>query len=155
MAAVGGSASGPAAAARRQVAAWRWMIAALALHAVDEGLCEALGLCPPEVIGLEARGSWLVPLGLTLPVWLAGMAVLVALLLLATPLVAGDAAWSRAGGYAMGGGVAALGLAHLAVSAAFWRWLPGTASAPLLSLAGVWLVRATRRRFARPGKEGG
>jgi hypothetical protein len=46
------------------------------------------------------------------------------------------------------------GVGHLAGSAYFHRWLPGATSAPLLLVASLLLVQATRRQHSREPEDG-
>jgi hypothetical protein len=81
--------------------------------------------------------------------WLGGLTVLVLALSFLAPAV-------RRGGIAIqlaSWGFCVImflnGIGHLAGSAYFGRWLPGTTSAPLVLAASVLLARATAKRQLR------
>lgn len=122
---------------------------ALAIHVIDETLTGFLDFYNPLVLRMrEILGWWPMP-AFTFGVWLTGLALLVLALFLLAPIV-------RRGGPAvivMSWLLATImflnGVAHLAGSIYFERWLPGATSAPLLLITSVMLARATMSRIRR------
>jgi hypothetical protein len=70
----------------------------------------------------------------------------VLILLALTPLVSRGARVAHILSWALGAIMILNGVGHLGGSVHFHRWLPGTASAPLLLIASVVLVRSAHRR---------
>ena len=130
----------------RHARAWLLLVAALALHVLDEALTGFLDFYNPLIQQLrEALGFWPMPT-FTFAVWLSGLIALVIILTLLTPLVRRGATGTPALSWVLAVIMIGNGMAHLAGSAYYRRWLPGATSAPLLLVAGIALVNATRAR---------
>ena len=134
----------------RHARAWLFLVAALALHVLDEAVTGFLDFYNPLVLQLsESLGFWPMPT-FTFGVWLSGLIVVVIILALLTPAVRGGATGTRALCWVFAVIMAGNGVAHLAGSAYYGRWLPGATSAPLLLVAAISLIKATlaRSRYA-------
>ena len=131
----------------RHARAWFFLVAALAIHVVDEALTDFLGFYNPLVLSIRSRVPWFPMPTFTFGIWLAGLAFLVAVLtILGSPVRRGLP------GTALASWVLAIimllnGLGHLGGSIYFWRWLPGTTSAPLLIVASILLIHRTLVRY--------
>ena len=130
----------------RHAQAWWWLIAALALHVVDEASTGFLDFYNPLVLSIRSRATWFPMPTFTFGVWLAGLVALVVALALLTPLVRTGSTGARPLSWLLSGIMFLNGVGHLAGSIYFWRWLPGATSAPLLLFASVRLARATWSR---------
>lgn len=82
----------------------------------------------------------------TFGVWLSGLVAGILVLASFGLAVRRGAVGTRAASWALSGFMFLNGLGHLLGSLYFQRWLPGTTSAPLLLVASVLLLRATRER---------
>lgn len=126
--------------------AWLLLVAALGVHVVDEALTGFVGFYNPLILQLRERlGFWPIPT-LTSGVFLSGMIALIAVLALLTPAVRRGATGTRALCWVFGVIMIGNGIAHLAGSVYFRRWLPGATSAPLLLIAAMALLNATGAR---------
>ena len=120
------------------------------MHVADEALTGFLAFYNPLVLSLRARlGWWPMPTFAFAP-WLAGLIVAIAVLALLTPAVRRGAPLTRIASYALATVMFANGVAHLAGSILYGRWLPGASSAPLLLAASVLLALRTRTRRLLP-----
>jgi hypothetical protein len=135
-------------AAARHARAWLLLVAALAVHVVDEALTGFLDFYNPLVLELRASLGWFPMPTFTRGVWLAGLALLVVTLAALGPAVRRGLTGTRIASWIFGAIMLLNGLGHLLGSLYFRRWLPGATSAPLLLVASVMLARATwaRRR---------
>jgi Protein of unknown function with HXXEE motif len=140
----GGPASASDDARRRHAGAWTWLVAALALHVVDEALTGFLGFYNPLVRSIRSEYPWFPMPTFAFGPWLIGLGVLVVTLSCLIPVVRRGGAGIRAASWALSAIMFLNGLGHLAGSAYFDRWLPGTTSAPLLLLTSVLLARAAK-----------
>jgi hypothetical protein len=134
--------------AAEQTRAWFLLVAALAVHVVDEALTGFLDFYNPLVHSIRSRVPFFPMPTFSFGAWLGGLAAAVTLLALLGPVV-------RSGGTVIGiivwivtGIMFANGVGHLAGSAYFGRWLPGATSAPLLLAASILLARRTLVRQA-------
>lgn len=133
-------------AASRHARAWLLLVGALAVHVADEALTGFLDFYNPLVLRLRERlGFWPMP-AFSFDVWLAGLILVVIVLAAMTPLIRRRAAVARPASWIFGAIMFANGIAHLAGSVYFQRWLPGATSAPLLLITSAWLMRATTSR---------
>lgn len=130
----------------RHMRAWLLLVAALAVHVVDEALTDFLDFYNPLVLSARSQIPWFPMPTFTFEVWIAGLVLLVLVLAFLAPAV-------RRGGFAVPFASWVLsvvmfmnGLGHLAGSLYFQRWLPGATSAPLLLAASLLLARATWQR---------
>jgi hypothetical protein len=123
--------------------AWVAFALAVAVHVADEAAHDFLSVYNPIVRAIRARLPFLPIPTFRFSTWLGGLIAGIALLLALSPLAfAGDErlrliAWPLALLIGIGNGVL-----HLAGSAWTRRWMPGVYSAPLLILAGLFLLHA-------------
>jgi hypothetical protein len=134
---------------RSHLRAWYILIAALALHVADEALTDFLGFYNPTVLAVRSRLPWFPMPTFAFGPWLGGLIALVVVLLLLAPSVERGAPGTGPASWALGVIMLLNGCGHLAGSAYFGRWLPGTTSAPVLVAASLWLMRCTAVRARR------
>ena len=133
----------------RHARAWLFLVAALALHVLDEALTGFLDFYNPLVLQLrESLGFWPMP-NFTFGVWLSGLVALVVILAVLTPAVRRGATGTRLVSWVLAVIMLGNGIAHLAGSVYYRRWLPGATSAPLLLVASIMLMNATLARSRR------
>jgi hypothetical protein len=113
---------------------------------VDEALTGFLDFYNPLVLSIRSQLPWFPMPTFTFGVWLAGLVALVSVLAFLAPAVRGGAAGTRLASWVLSVIMFMNGLAHLAGSVYFERWLPGATSAPLLLAASLLLARATWQR---------
>ena len=130
----------------RHARAWLLLDAALAVHVVDEALTGFLDFYNPLVRQLRDRfGFWPMP-AFTFGVWLSGLVAGVVILALLTPAVRRGVTGTRFLSWLLAVIMLGNGIAHLAGSVYYQRWLPGATSAPLLLVASIMLMNATLAR---------
>lgn len=129
----------------RHMRAWLLLVAALALHVIDEASTGFLDFYNPLVLRIRSQVPWFPMPTFTFGVWLAGLVLLVTVLAGLAPAVrrGGVVVWVLS--WLFSAIMFMNGLGHLAGSLYFWRWLPGATSAPLLLAASVLLANATTR----------
>jgi hypothetical protein len=132
--------------AARHARAWLLLVGALGVHVLDEALTGFLDFYNPLVRSIRSRAPWFPAPTFRFSDWLTGLIIAVLLLALLTPLVRRGGGGARAVSWAFSGVMFLNGVGHLAGSAYFRQWLPGTTSAPLLLAASVLLARAARKR---------
>ena len=133
----------------RHARAWLFLVAALALHVLDEALTGFLDFYNPLVLQLrESLGFWPMPT-FTFGVWLSGLVALVVILAVLTPAVRRGATGTRLVSWVLAVMMLGNGIAHLAGSVYYRRWIPGATSAPLLLVASIMLMNATLARSRR------
>lgn len=133
-------------APERHARAWLLLDGALAVHVGDEALTGFLDFYNPLVRQLRDRlGFWPMPT-FTFAVWLSGLIALVIILAMVTPAVRRGATGTRALSWMFAAIMFGNGIAHLAGSVYYRRWLPGAISAPLLLITAIALVNAIRAR---------
>lgn len=133
----------------RHARAWLFLVAALALHVLDEALTGFLDFYNPLVLQLrESLGFWPMPT-FTFGVWLSGLVALVVILAVITPAVRRGATGTRLVSWVLAVIMLGNGIAHLAGSVYYRRWLPGATSAPLLLVASIMLMNVTLARSRR------
>jgi uncharacterized protein with HXXEE motif len=139
-------AQSPGEMASRHVRAWLLLAAAVGMHVADEALTGFLDFYNPLVLSLRSQMPWFPMPTFTFAVWLTGLVVLVVVLCALSPVVhrGGVRAWLLS--WVLSVIMLMNGLGHLAGSAYFRRWLPGSTSAPLLLAGSVLLARATWQR---------
>jgi hypothetical protein len=136
----------PAAQALAQFG-WAWvaLAAAIALHVADEALTGFLDVYNPAVRAIRARLPWLPLPTFTFPVWIAGLAAGVALLLALGPAAHHGARWVVVAALPLSAVMIGNGLGHIGASAYKRRLMPGVASSPILIAASAYaLVSALR-----------
>jgi hypothetical protein len=92
------------------------------------------------------RWTWFPMPTFTFDVWLAGLILLVAVLLLLSPLAYRDSVLVRMAAYPYAAIMLLNGVGHLVGSVYFWRWMPGATTAPALLVTSVWLFRSIGAR---------
>lgn len=138
------------AAARRQMYAWLLLVAALALHVLDEALTGFLDFYNPLVLDIRERVPEFPMPTFEFDGWITGLIVLVVVLAALAPAVRRGAIGTRVASWLLSIVMLLNGFGHLLGSLYFDRWLPGATSAPVLLIAGVELARATAARAALP-----
>jgi hypothetical protein len=131
--------------------AWLGLAAALGLHVTDEALTDFLPAYNRIVESMRDSVPWLPLPTFAFQVWLTGLVLLVASLFALTPLVYRGARWLRPVSYFLGALMAGNALGHLGASLLLRRLAPGALSSPVLLVAAVSLLIATRR--SRPAME--
>lgn len=130
----------------RHMRAWLLLVAALAVHVVDEALTDFLEFYNPLVLSIRSRLHWFPMPTFAFGVWIAGLVLLVLVLALLAPAVRRGVVVTRLASWVLSGIMFMNGLGHLAGSLYFDRWLPGATSAPLLLAGSLLLARATWER---------
>jgi len=125
--------------------AWVAMAVVIALHVTDEAVTDFLGLYNPLVRSIRARLPFLPLPTFTFGVWLAGLALGVALLLGLSPLAFRGSRWIARAALPLSVLMFGNGLGHIAASFYLGRLAPGVTSAPLLLVASIWLLREAWR----------
>jgi hypothetical protein len=129
--------------------AWVGLVAALALHVADEAATDFLGFYNPLVRSIRSSQPWFPMPTFTFDVWLTGLVALIVALAAMTPWIGREGVGARFAAAMLCAIMLLNGIGHLAGSAYFGRWLPGTTSAPVLIVASAWLARVTSSAFAR------
>jgi len=143
------------AAARRQMYAWLLLVAALALHVIDEAATGFLDFYNPLVRSIRPRFPSFPMPTFAFDVWITGLTLLIVALAALAPAVRRGAAGTRFASWLLSIVMLLNGLGHLLGSLYFDRWLPGATSAPLLLVASVELGRATAARAKLPAAVAG
>jgi hypothetical protein len=115
---------------------------ALAIHVADEALTDFLSMYNPVVRASRARFPFLPIPTFRFRVWLTGLLVAVIALASLTPLAFRGAPGLRPVAYAFGIVMAGNGVLHIVASIIARRAVPGVYSAPLLVVAGAYLILA-------------
>jgi hypothetical protein len=120
--------------------AWVGFAVTIALHAADEAVTDFLGVYNPNARAIRQRFHLPVPV-FSLRGFIVALSSAVALLLVLSPFAFHGAHWLRilAIPVAILAGIAN-GCVHLGGSALYRRWMPGVLTAPLLLVAGSWLL---------------
>ena len=133
----------------RHARAWLFLVAALALHVLDEALTGVLDFYNPLALQLrESLGFWPMPT-FTFGVWLSGLVALVVILAVITPAVRRGATGTRLVSWVLAVIMLGNGIAHLAGSVYYRRWIQGATLAPLLLEDSIMLMNATLARSRR------
>ena len=143
--------------------AWLILCGAVVLHVIDEALTGFLAVYNPTVLAFKARVPWLPLPVFCFEIWLAGLAMLCALLLTATPLVASGRRAGRLLAYVvavvmvLNAVLHTLGtiLGHTVPSVSFPRPMPGFFSSPVLFAAALlvlWRLARTKPPQSSPGE---
>jgi len=132
----------------RQVRAWYFLVAMVALHVLDEAATGFLDFYNPLVLRVRAVWPRFPMPTFTFSVWLTGLTFLVLGLALVGPLVRRGAAGTRAAAWLLSAIMLLNGAGHLVGSLYFGRRLPGVTSAPFLILGGGLLASRTWQRAA-------
>lgn len=124
---------------------WAWVAAtvALALHVADEASHDFLAWYNPRALRIrQALGGLPFPPTFTVLPWLLGLGLGILLLGALVPAAYAGRPWMRPLAFALAGIHLGNGLLHLVASLVARRPVPGVWSAPVLLLAGGWLVYA-------------
>ncbi|MGJ5813800.1 hypothetical protein [Paludibaculum fermentans] len=127
-------------AVRRHAMAWVALTLVLALHVADEAAHDFLGFYNPFVMMLRdvLLIQWLPTY--EFGEWLAGLIMAVVLLLIASRAAFRGARWIQWASLPYGVIMLLNGCAHIGGSLYWQRMVPGVWSAPLLVIAGAWLL---------------
>lgn len=133
--------------------AWIALSLALALHVADEALTGFLGVYNATVSVLTDRWPWLPAPTFTFGVWLTGLILAVAVLLVLSPYVLRGERWTRPLAWVFAIIMAGNGLAHTAgtvsgrtvAAVTFDRPMPGFYSSPFLIAGAIYLAVQLRR----------
>jgi hypothetical protein len=128
---------------------WLLLVAALAVHVLDESVTGFLDFYNPLVRQIRGQISWFPMPTFSFVIWLIGLLALVVVLTLLAPAVRRGAPGTSLASWILAAIMFLNGLGHLGGSVYFQRWLPGATSAPLLLVASVLLARATAARRRR------
>jgi hypothetical protein len=127
---------------------WLLLCAAIALHVADEATHNFLAVYNPSVLALRARVPWLPLPVFSFRLWIAGLAIAIALLFSLSPFVSRGARWIRVFAYLVSVLMIANGLNHTAgtilgrtvESVHFARPMPGFYSSPTLIAASIYVL---------------
>jgi hypothetical protein len=142
----------PGRAARPFGRAWLFLAGALALHVADEALNDFLSIYNPMVEAIRHRLPWLPLPVFSFGEWIAGLALLIALLLALAPLAYRPARWVVAVAFPLAVIMILNGLLHLGGLLYTGRFLPGVYSSPILLAAAVWLLISAIRVLRRQNR---
>jgi hypothetical protein len=126
---------------------------AFVLHVVDEALTGFLSVYNPTVIALRDRVPWLPLPTFTFELWLTGLIIANAILLLLSPYASRGTRWMRPIAYGFAGIMLLNGIGHTigtiagqtVASVRFARPMPGFYSSPFLIAAAIYLLFRLRR----------
>ena len=125
------------------------LVAALALHVLDEAVTNFLDFYNPLVLRIRSQLPWCPMPTFTFGVWLTGLIALVLVLALLTPAIQRGSFGTRFASWVLAVIMFMNGVGHLAGSLYFRRWLPGATSAPLLLITSIALAHAVWSRRDR------
>jgi len=123
--------------------AWVAFATAMAVHVYDETAHDFLSVYNPIVRAIKARVPFLPIPTFSFAMWLGGLIAGIALLYALSPLAFAGNGWLRLIAWPLGILVGiGNGLLHLIGSAWYRKLMPGTLSAPVILVAG-WFLLAT------------
>ena len=131
--------------ARSFGAAWLGLCLAFAAHVVDEAATGFLAVYNPTVEAIRGRLPWLPVPTFTYRVWLRLLIVAVSLLLGLSVFAFRGAPWLRPLAYVFAVVMLLNGTGHTVGTIYLGRAMPGVYSSPLMFVAALWLLVATRR----------
>ena len=132
-------------AARHWGIAWITVALALGVHVIDEALNDFLGYWNPLVEGIRTRVPLLPLPTFSFGVWLTGLIIAVALLLLMSQYAFQGRGWMRAPSYFLFVFMLGNGSFHIVGTIVTRRPVPGVYSSPILLLSGIFLFVAVHR----------
>lgn len=135
---------------RRHWLAWIGLCAALAIHVADEASTNFLELYNPTVLNIRERFPWLSLPTFTFEIWIAWLTFAVVALAAASFFVWKGRWAMRPISYVFAGVMLANGLGHIAVSVYRGELVSGVYSSPLLLVASIALIAATRAHKSKP-----
>ena len=123
--------------------AWLAAVLALALHVADEAAHDFLAWYNPRALRIrQFLGGFPFPPTFTFWPWLLGLSAAVGVLAALTPLAFAGTSGMRSAAFALGAVHVANGSLHLGGAIIARRTVPGVWTAPVLLVAGAWVVRA-------------
>lgn len=125
--------------------AWVAMTVALALHVVDEAATGFLPFYNAAILALRESNPWVPLPTFTFSGWLGGLILGILVLLGLAPLAFKRKTWLRPLAYFLGLLMTANALGHIAISAYLGQPAPGVYSSPVLLVASIALLFATRQ----------
>ena len=134
------------AAHRRWGLSWLALCGALAVHVFDEASTGFLPLWNQTVAAIRDHVAWAPLPTFDESTWLGGLVLGIAVLAGLSPFVFGGSRWIRPLSYLLSVVMIGNGLGHIAASIYLNRPAPGVVSSPLLLVAAVCLLRATRQQ---------
>ena len=139
---------------RRGGYSWLALVAAFAIHVLDEALTDFLPLYNSIVIGLRESYRFVPFPTFTFSAWLGGLLVALVILAVLAPLAFSGRRYFRFVSYAFSMIMILNGLAHIGASL-YWGYLvPGVLSSPLLLVAAAALFVSTLRAGRLMGTPG-
>ncbi len=131
----------------RLAIAWVALTLALAVHVADEAIHDFLAFYNPVAMSLRDMLLWTWMPTFTFGAWIGGLIVAVSALLSMSWFAFYGARWMAWAAILFGVMMCFNGFLHIAGSAYLQKFLPGTWSAPLLLICGVWLVVESVRQL--------
>ena len=123
--------------------AWLAAVLALALHVADEAAHDFLAWYNPRALRIrQFLGGFPFPPTFTFWPWLLGLSAAVGFLAALTPLAFAGTSGMRLAALALGALHVANGSLHVVGAIMARRAVPGVWSAPVLLVAGAWVLRA-------------
>lgn len=136
---------------RRHWSAWIGLCVALAIHVADEALTDFLAVYNPRVLAIRDRLPWFPLPTFTFETWLP-LLIFAIIALVAASYFVWTGRWAmRPISHIFAGVMLLNGLLHIAWSIYMWQFMPGVYSSPLLLVASVLLIAATRA-YSRSGR---
>lgn len=131
---------------------WLFLTLSLALHVFDEAANDFLSFYNPLVMAIRDRVPWLIFPTFTFRIWITGLCIGVAILLLLSPLAYRGSRKLRPLAYFFAILMILNGLQHIAGSLYLHRFVAGVYSSPVLVIAAVSLLLALFRSRLTPGE---
>ena len=131
---------------------WLLLCAAISVHVFDEATHHFLDVYNPTVQVLRTTAPWLPVPVFTFAVWITGLAVGIAVLLVLSPRLSRGSRWVRHLAYAVGLLMVLNGfqhivgtiLGHTVAAVRFPRPMPGFYSSPVLIVASLYMLLQLR-----------
>jgi hypothetical protein len=120
--------------------AWLALAGALAIHVADEALTDFLSVYNPTVRKIRARFPWILLPTFTFRIWIAGLAIGIALMFLFSPVALRGPRWIVLVAVVLSLLMVANGLLHIVSSLVKRRFMPGVYSSPILIAAATLLL---------------
>ncbi len=130
-------------------ASWFILASVLALHVLDEALNDFLSFYNPAVMQLRELWSFFPVPTFSFDVWLTGLILGVAILLLLTPLASARLRGLRPVAVVLSVLMMANGIGHIVISIALGTIMPGAYSSPVRILAAYNLFSTARNRWIK------
>jgi hypothetical protein len=125
----------------------------LAIHVVDEATTGFLSVYNPTVRVIRERVPWLPLPTFSFSEWLAGLAILVAVLFALVPVAYRGVRWITIIAIPFSVLMIGNGLLHIGSSIYTHRWMPGVFSSPILIVASVTSLVCALRQLRRKHKK--